>query len=158
MKVLVLTISDRASKGVYEDRSGPAVVKTLSDHFQQAAVVQQLIVPDEQESILKAFGDHGTCDIIITTGGTGIGPRDVTPEVTAGYCDRLIPGIAELLRAESYRQTPNAMLSRGIAGIKGNTIIINLPGSPKAAAFCTGLLIPVLSHALDMIRQEGHEA
>lgn len=96
-------------------------------------------------------------DGIITTGGTGLSPRDISPEVTAVYCDRAIPGTAEMLRAKSYRQTPNAMLSRGVTGMKAKTLIINLPGSVKAAEFCTKIIAPILAHAVKMARGEGHK-
>ena len=155
MKVLVLTISDRASQGVYEDESGPAIEKALTFTVPEAQV-ELCIVPDEKEKIIEAFQTHLDKDAIITTGGTGIGPRDITPDVTEEVCDKLVPGIAEYLRSESCTQTINAVLSRGTAGIKGNTVIVNLPGSVKGAQFCTKLLIPVIQHAMKMIRGEGH--
>ncbi len=155
MKVLVLTISDRASQGVYEDKSGPAIKEILIEKLPEVSV-DSLIVPDEEEAILNAFSTHNDRDVIITTGGTGIGPRDITPDVTEKFCDRLIPGIAEYLRSESIKQTINAVISCGIAGVKGKTIIINLPGSVKGAAFCTELLIPIILHAVKMVRGEGH--
>ncbi len=155
MKVLVLTISDRASRGIYEDKSGPAIEEILVEKLQEVSV-ERLIVPDEEEAILNAFSIHNDKEVIITTGGTGIGPRDITPDVTKKYCDRLIPGIAEYLRSESIKQTINAVISRGIAGVKDTTIIINLPGSVKGAAFCTELLIPIVLHAVKMVRGEGH--
>jgi molybdopterin adenylyltransferase len=155
MRVLVLTISDRASKGLYEDLSGPAIERVLTERLGDVEI-QRCIVPDERRAILQALNEAQSVDLVITTGGTGLSPRDITPEVTTEYCDRSVPGIAEILRAESYRQTPNAMLSRGVAGMRGNTLIVNLPGSVAAAEFCTNLLAPVLSHALRMARGEGH--
>lgn len=155
MKVLVLTISDRASAGQYEDRSGPAAEKLIRSKISEADV-HRAIVPDEPAEIRKAFESNLFCDCIITTGGTGISPRDITPEVTQSFCDRLIPGITEILRSESYKQTPHAMLSRGVAGIKGNTVIVNLPGSVKAVEFCLELLLPVLMHGLEMMKGKGH--
>ena len=139
MKILVLTISDRATEGVYEDRSGPAVEKVL-------------LATDIEE----ALGKDAEHDVILTTGGSGIGPRDNAPDVTMSFCDRSIPGIAEYLRSESCKETLNAVLSRGIAGYKGTTIIINLPGSVKGAVFCAELLVPILPHACDMILGKGH--
>ena len=155
MKILVLTISDRASEGVYEDRSGPAVEKVLDEEF-PGAEIERLIVSDEAAEIEGAFEKHADYDVILTTGGSGIGPRDNTPDVTMSFCDRMIPGIAEYLRSESCKETLNAVLSRGVAGYKGTTIIVNLPGSVKGAAFCAELLVPILPHACDMIRGKGH--
>jgi molybdopterin adenylyltransferase len=155
VKALVLTVSDRASKGVYEDGSGPAIERVLRERFPDAAVTRK-IVPDEKPVIVRALEEGLENDFIITTGGTGLSPRDVTPEATLEFCDRSIPGISEILRAESYRQTPNAMLSRGTAGMKGSTVIINLPGSVRAAEFCAGILAAVMPHILKMVRGEGH--
>jgi molybdopterin adenylyltransferase len=118
--------------------------------------IRQEIVPDEVQAINEAFEAHTDADFILTTGGTGISSRDVTPEATRSYCERELPGIAEALRAESYRETPTAVLSRGIAGIRGNTIIVNFPGSVKAVRLCTRVLIPIMEHALGMLRGEGH--
>ncbi len=155
MTVAVITISDRASRGEYEDLSGPEIEKVLHQHL-PGVVVQRHIVPDEPDEITAAFGRFAESDFIITTGGTGIGPRDVTPEVTAAYCDRLLPGIAETLRAESYRETPQAMLSRGMAGVRKETVIVNFPGSVKAVRLCAGLLVPVMEHAVKMLHGGGH--
>ncbi|MCD6380571.1 MogA/MoaB family molybdenum cofactor biosynthesis protein [bacterium] len=155
MRVLVLTISDRASVGVYEDRSGPAVEESLSRNIPDAEIERQ-IVPDEKAKIEEVLSGNLDKDVIITTGGTGLGPRDITPDVTIGFCDRLIPGIAEYLRTESLKETLNAVLSRGVAGIKDQTIIINLPGSVKGASFCAELLPSILRHALAMVHGEGH--
>jgi molybdopterin adenylyltransferase len=155
MKVLALTVSDRASKGIYEDLSGPAIEKILLDRFAEISVIRK-IVPDEKTVIIRAFESGLENDFIITTGGTGLSPRDITPEATIEFCERTIPGIAEYLRAESVKQTPNAVLSRGVAGMKGNTIIINLPGSVRAVEFCMELLGPILPHALKMAMGKGH--
>ena len=155
MRVLVLTVSDRAAVGVYEDKSGPEVTAVLAGSFPDAAIASA-VVPDEKASIRAAFEANAACDCIITTGGTGLSPRDVTPEATSAYCDRMVPGIAEMLRRESLRQTPYAALSRGVAGMKGGCIIINLPGSASGAAFCTELLVPLLRHAFDIRDGKGH--
>ena len=155
MEILVLTISDRASKGIYKDKSGPAVEAVLKKYL-QSITVSRAIVPDERRAILGAFKKNLHCDFIITTGGTGLSARDITPETTASFCDRLIPGISEILRIESWKQTPHAMLSRGVAGQKGKTLIINLPGSVSGAGFCAKLLIPVIQHGAEMVRGEGH--
>ena len=155
MEILVLTVSDRASRGEYDDRSGPAIKSILSEAFPDA-LIQGLIVSDERLAINKVFASHADKDFIITTGGTGLSPRDVTPEATLKFCERLVPGIAEMLRMESRKETPYAALSRGVAGMKGKCIIINLPGSVKAAMFCARLLVPLLPHALAMRDGKGH--
>ena len=157
MKVTVITISDRAAEGIYKDLSGPEIESMVKESFPGVQVSRQ-IVPDQREDILAAFDSQWSAEVdyIITTGGTGISPRDITPEVTAEYCDRELPGIAEILRAESYRETRNAMLSRGYAGLKGNTFIVNFPGSLNAVRLCTKLLIPVMEHGLKMLRGGGH--
>jgi molybdopterin adenylyltransferase len=153
--VSVITISDRASRGEYPDRSGPEIVSILREAFPEVRVATE-VVPDESEAIVAAFQRHLQADFILTTGGTGVSDRDVTPEATRGYCERELPGIAEALRAESYKETPAAVLSRGVAGIRGDTIIVNFPGSVKAVRLCTRVLIPVMEHALSMLRGEGH--
>ena len=155
MKILVLTISDRASEGVYEDRSGPAVEEVLQAGITGAGI-ERLVVPDDETRIEQAFEEHLGMDVILTAGGSGIGPRDVTPDVTVRFCDSLIPGIAEHLRRESYRETPYALLSRAVAGRKGRTIIVNLPGSVKGARFCAELLVEILPHACAMVRGKSH--
>ena len=155
MRVLVVTVSDRASEGVYEDRSGPAMAEVLREKL-PGVQVERTVVPDDPARIEQALVAGLAFDAVITTGGTGVGPRDVTPDVTARFCDRLLPGIAEILRSESYKQTPTAMLSRAVAGMKGETVIVNVPGSVKGARFCAGLLAPVLDHALRMRAGEGH--
>jgi molybdopterin adenylyltransferase len=153
--VSVITISDRASRGEYQDRSGPEIVSILREKVPGVDVSAE-VVADEVPAILEAFRRHSHADFILTTGGTGISARDVTPEATRSYCERTLPGIAEILRAESYRQTPMAVLSRAVAGIKGNTIIVNFPGSIKAVRLCTRVLLPVMEHALDMLHGQGH--
>ena len=155
MTVTVLTISDRASRGIYEDRSGPEIEAVLRARL-PGIEIRREIVADEKAEIEAAFGRHAQVDFILTTGGTGIGPRDVTPEVTASWCDRELAGIAEALRARSLAETPMAMLSRGTAGIKGRTIVVNFPGSVKAARLSAETLAPVMEHALAMLRGEGH--
>ncbi len=156
MKAAVITISDRASKGIYEDKSGPEIVSILKESVPECEV-ETLIIPDEREEILSAFKHFSRYDFIFTTGGTGIGPRDFTPEVTQDYCDKELPGISETIRAFSYKETQSAMLSRGYSGMKGNTIIVNFPGSVKAVQLCTKVVGPVMKHAVKMIKGEGHE-
>jgi molybdopterin adenylyltransferase len=153
--VSVITISDRASRGEYPDRSGPEIVSILREAFPDSEISTE-VVPDESRAIVAAFRRHGSADFILTTGGTGVSERDVSPEATREYCDRELPGIAEILRAESYKETPTAVLSRGVAGIRGSTVIVNFPGSVKAVRLCTRVLIPVMEHALSMLRGEGH--
>ena len=155
MTVSVITISDRASRGEYPDRSGPEIVSILREAFPEVRIDTE-VVPDEAMAIVAAFQRHKQADFILTTGGTGVSGRDVTPEATRGYCQRELPGIAEVLRAESYKETPTAVLSRGAAGIKGKTIIVNFPGSVRAVRLCTRVLIPVMEHALSMLHGEGH--
>ncbi len=155
MKVLVLTVSDRVSAGVYRDRSGPAVEKVLREKIPGSSI-ERKTVPDEKRRILEVFRGSGEFDVIITTGGTGLGPRDITPEATDEFCERAVPGIAEYLRARSFEQTPNAALSRGAAGIAAGTLIVNFPGSEKGAVFCAGIISEVLEHALEMMRGSGH--
>ncbi|WP_319416508.1 MogA/MoaB family molybdenum cofactor biosynthesis protein [Marispirochaeta aestuarii] len=155
MKLSVITISDRASRGEYQDLSGPAIMELLRDSFPEADI-RNVIVPDDADALLSAFTAHANADYILTTGGTGISPRDITPETTEKWCEKALPGIAELLRAKSYEETPNALFSRGYAGIRGKTIVVNFPGSVKAVRFCTALLVPVMEHGVRMLRGEGH--
>ena len=155
MKVCVLTVSDRASRGEYEDLSGPAIEEILAAGL-SGAEIRRIIVPDEEENLTRALDDAADCDFILTTGGTGLGPRDITPDVTARWCEKPLPGISEILKTESYRETPQAMLSRGYAGIRGKTVVVNFPGSVKAVKLCTRILLPVMEHAVSMLRGGGH--
>jgi molybdopterin adenylyltransferase len=153
VKVAVLTVSDRASAGTYEDGSGPAVeaAVTAADH----EVVARDLVPDEIDRIaaaLTAWADAGAIDLILTTGGTGLGPRDVTPEATRTVIEREAPGIAEAMRAHGRALTPFAALSRQVAGTRGACLIVNLPGSPKAAVESLDAVLPILGHAVEMLR------
>jgi molybdopterin adenylyltransferase len=153
--VSVLTISDRASRGEYEDLSGPEIESILKESYPECRV-RRHIVPDDKGPIRKALEDFQGDDYIITTGGTGISPRDITPEICQEYCSKDLPGIAEILRSESYKETPQAMLSRGYAGLKDQTIVVNFPGSVKAVRLCTRVLIPIMDHSGKMFRSEGH--
>lgn len=155
MKFAVITVSDRASSGVYEDKSGPAIVAALRGRFPDAEIERE-VVPDGVESVVASFARHGGADWILTTGGTGPAPRDQTPEATARWCDRMLPGVAEYLRSQSLEQTPYAVFSRGIAGMRGSQFVVNFPGSVEAAEFCVGLLLPLLEHGVAMARGEGH--
>ncbi|MDP2790906.1 MAG: MogA/MoaB family molybdenum cofactor biosynthesis protein [Rectinemataceae bacterium] len=155
MKIAVITVSDRASKGIYADLSGPAVEQVLLAGC-PGAVIERAIVPDGKESVYDALMRHADADWIITTGGTGPSPRDQTPEATARYCDRLMPGIAEYFRSRSLEQTPFAVFSRGIAGMRGPQYVVNFPGSVKAAAFHAEILAPLLDHGTSMALSQGH--
>ena len=155
MKAAVITISDRASRGIYEDLSGPEIESILNE-IVPSCKTERVIVPDEENDILEALKSFKGYDFILTTGGTGIGPRDVTPNITEKYCDRELPGISETLRAESLKETNSAMISRGYSGMKDKTIIVNFPGSVKAVRLCTNVIAPVMVHAVKMILGEGH--
>lgn len=155
LRVLVVTVSDRASRGEYEDLSGPAVEDSIRSAV-EACIVDRVIVSDDREPILHALGRGQTYDAVLTTGGTGIGPRDITPEITEAFCEREVPGIAEMLRSESRRETELAPLSRGYAGQKGNTLYVNLPGSTAGARSTAGLVAPLLVHARVMLAGGGH--
>jgi len=152
IRVAILTVSDRSFRGEREDASGPALAGAIKELSWQ--VISQEILPDEQDQIaewLRQVCDTGMVDIILTTGGTGFAPRDVTPEATLAVCDRLAPGLAEAMRAESLKITTHAMLSRAQAGIRKNTLIINLPGSPRAAVENFTIIKPVLGHAVELL-------
>ncbi len=137
--------------------SGPAIREALpAGTFE---VCSECIVADDRDAIIRELvrlSDGCACDLIFTTGGTGLGPRDITPEATASVCERLIPGLGELMRAEGQRHTPNAMLSRSIAGLRGRTLIINLPGSPRAVRESLEAITGILPHAVEMIHGGGH--
>jgi molybdopterin adenylyltransferase len=157
VKVAVVAISDRASRGEYADLTGPEIERLVLALYPQA-VVSRRLVPDESVEIraaLEACVSDGA-DIVLTTGGTGLSPRDVTPETTRAFCDREIPGIEETLRAQSLADTPAAMLSRGYAGMRGSCLVVNFPGSMNAVRRCMGVFGPVMEHALRMVRGEGH--
>lgn len=156
IRAAVLTVSDRSSRKERADASGPAVAEVLSRL--PAEVEQQVVVPDEQRLISRAlchFSDVLGLDLVVTTGGTGVDPRDVTPEATWEVIDREVPGMAEAMRAESRRKVPAAMLSRAVAGVRGKTLIVNLPGSPGGARENLEVLLPVLPHAIEKIHGMG---
>jgi len=155
----ILTVSDRSSRGERVDASGPTLVELVQSQGWQ--LTGQKIVPDEIEEIriaLKTWADSGNMDVILTTGGTGFAPRDVTPEATRAVVERFTPGLDEAMRAASLQVTPHAMLSRSISGIRSRTLIINLPGSPKGASENLQVVFPVLEHAVKLLRDEdaGH--
>ncbi len=156
--VAVLTMSDKGHRGERVDESGPLIQQMMETHG--AKVVQYALVPDEKVMIsatLNLWVDRGDIDLILTNGGTGLGPRDNTPEATLAVVDRLVPGLAELMRAESYKKTPAGVLSRGVAGLRGHTLIVNLPGSPKAVKECLEAILPAIPHAIEMAKGEASE-
>lgn len=155
ISVLIVTASDRASTGGYEDLSGPAVERELRAALGECRI-ERVIVPDDDDALRDAFTRGTSFDVVLSTGGTGLGPRDRTPDVTRAHCERDLPGIAEMLRAESRKTVPTAVLSRAYSGVRGSTIYINLPGSPGGAADCARLVAPLLPHALSMLRGGSH--
>ncbi|MCX5638131.1 MAG: MogA/MoaB family molybdenum cofactor biosynthesis protein [Planctomycetota bacterium] len=157
IRVAILTVSDSCALGKREDISGQAIEDMLSrDKFE---ICEKRIVPDDQDAIageLMYFSDEAGFDLVFTTGGTGLGPRDVTPEATVSVCERIVPGLGEVMRVEGLKRTPNAILSRGMAGTRRNTLVINLPGSPSAVRECLELIVGILPHAVEMMRGGGH--
>lgn len=158
IRAAVVTISDKGYTGQREDVSGPVLADLVRE--MGAEVVRRDVVPDEREEIVRllvGLADEMTVDLVLTTGGTGVTPRDVTPEATKAVVDLEMPGLAEVLRFEGYRRTPLAVISRGVAGIRGQTLIVNLPGSPNAVREGMETLSPILPHAIRMIRGEHTE-
>jgi len=154
----ILTISDKGSRGEREDRSGPVIREDVT--AAGFAVADYEVVPDAKDAIagrLAAWADGGVVDIILTTGGTGLSRRDVTPEATLAVIEREVPGLAEAMRAKSLEKTPMAVLSRAVAGQRGNCLIINLPGSPRAVRECLEVVLPALAHAVAIIKGEVTE-
>jgi len=154
LRIAILTISDRSSRGEREDLSGPALVAAANQNGWN--VVATRIIPDDIgqiKAVFEEWSDADAADIILSTGGTGFAPRDVTPEATQAVIDRPAPGLAEAMRQASLRITPHAMLSRAVTGIRKRTIIINLPGSPKAALENLATIQAVLPHAVDLLRE-----
>jgi len=154
----ILTISDKGAQGQRYDKSGEVIRDSLSSL--DSHVVKYEIIPDEVAVIagkLTEWADEGNVDVILTTGGTGLSDRDVTPEATLSIVDKLVPGFAEAMRAKTFEITPMAMLSRATAGVKGKCLIINLPGSPKAARECLEVILPAIPHAIEIIKGEVTE-
>jgi molybdopterin adenylyltransferase len=155
VKIGIITVSDKGFKGEREDLSGKAIRDIV-----KADAYEYLIVPDELEDISRAiieFIDQKACNVVFTTGGTGLSSRDVTPEATRQVIDREIPGIAEAMRLESYKVKKTAVLSRAIAGHRGKSLVINLPGSPKAVKECLEIVLPVIPHALEVLEKGSAE-
>ncbi len=157
MRIGILTVSDRAYEGVYEDESGPALIEMVKEHLRQDTDLYH-ICPDNFSEIKRALEkwcDDAHMDLILTTGGTGFAPRDVTPEATRAALEREAPGLVHAMLDASLKKTPHAMLSRMAAGIRGRTLIVNLPGSPQAARENLLTILPALPHALELVRGGG---
>ena len=161
MKIGRVTISDRASVGVYADRSGPEIERILRAQFGADAQFVAAVLPDEVEvisSMLRELADHEHCDLIVTTGGTGITPRDVTPEATRAVLEKELPGFGELMRMQSFARVRTAILSRAVAGTRGRSLIVNLPGKPSAVAECLEVLADAIREGVAHLRGEDPHA
>jgi molybdopterin adenylyltransferase len=159
MRIAVVTISDSVSSGKHEDRSGPAVANRCKELGWQ--IVASTVLRDDRsaiETLLKEMAGAASADVILTTGGTGLGPRDVTPEATMAVVERLIPGFSEHMRSEGTKKIPRAILSRAVAGIRGETIIINLPGSPRGAVDSLDAIAELLPHAVAVLHGARHDS
>ena len=157
MKIGRITVSDRASAGIYEDRSGPEIETVLREFLGGAAEFESAIVPDETDLIsaaLKKFADELKCDLIVTTGGTGLSARDVTPEATRAVLERELPGFGEIMRVQSFAKVWTAILSRAVAGTRGKSLIVNLPGKPSAVRECLEILAPAIREGVAHLRGE----
>ncbi len=154
IKIGILTVSDRASKGIYEDLSGKAIEETLNSYLISGWEKVYRLIPDEQEQIEAALielADQEKCCLIVTTGGTGPALRDVTPEATEAVCAKMLPGFGEQMRAISLQYVPTAILSRQTAGVRGNSLILNLPGKPKSIKECLDAVFPAIPYCIDLI-------
>jgi len=154
IRIGVITASDRASAGIYEDISGMAIQETMQEYLVSDFDIVYRCIPDEQatiEAALKALCDEEGCCLVVTTGGTGPAPRDVTPEATENVCDKMMPGFGELMRQVSLQYVPTAILSRQTAGIRGKSLIINLPGKPKSIRECLDAVFPAVPYCIDLI-------
>lgn len=156
MRVGILTISDRASRGEYVDLSGPALREIVKKYFDEEVEIDEIVPDDSRKisSMLKKWCDREKLDLILTTGGTGFAPRDITPEATLSVIQKQAPGLIYAMIADSLKKTPHAMLTRMVAGIRGSTLIVNLPGSPQAAVENLQVILPTLPHALELL--SGH--
>ena len=153
-KIGILTVSDRASAGVYEDLSGKAIISVLGEYIKSEWESVYVVIPDEQpliEEALKDMADTQGCCLIVTTGGTGPALRDVTPEATEAVCEKMMPGFGELMRQVSLKYVPTAILSRQTAGIRGKALIINLPGKPKSIKECLDAVFPAVPYCIDLL-------
>ena len=154
----ILTISDKSSRGERQDRSGEVIREVLSE--MDVSIANYDTVPDEKDLVVEKlveWADKDNLDVVVTTGGTGLTPRDVTPEATLAVVDRIVPGFAEAMRAESLKKTPHAMLSRAVVGTRGKCLIVNLPGSPKAVRECLEVILPALPHAVETLKGQAGE-
>jgi len=157
IKIAILTVSDSCAQGKREDISGQTIKDILTKNGFE--ICDRRIVADNREAIaneLKFFSDETDVDVVITTGGTGLGPRDITPEATDSVCEIIVPGLSEIIRARGWEKTKNAVLSRGVAGIRRKTLIVNLPGSAKGAKESLEVILDVLPHAVEMMLGDGH--
>ncbi|UCC22128.1 MAG: MogA/MoaB family molybdenum cofactor biosynthesis protein [Planctomycetota bacterium] len=157
IKAAILTVSDSCAGGKREDESGQAIEESLAGCGFE--VCERRIAADDAEAVvndLKFLCDKAAVEVVLTTGGTGLGSRDVTPEATSSVCERMVPGLSEMIRAEGLKKTRNAVLSRGVAGIRNKTLIVNLPGSPKGAKESLEIILDVLPHAVEMMLGGGH--
>jgi molybdopterin adenylyltransferase len=160
----IVTVSDRASAGVYEDRSGPAIAAYLQEALASPWRAETRLIADERaeiEAALRRLADEAGCCLVLTTGGTGPAPRDVTPEATEAVCERMMPGFGELMRTESLNYVPTAILSRQTAGLRGSTLFVNLPGKPASIRQCLDAVFPAIPYCIDLIggpRLETREA
>jgi len=153
-RIGIVTVSDRASAGVYDDISGKAIIETLNDYLVSEWEPIYEVIPDEQdviEATLIKMADELDCSLIVTTGGTGPAKRDVTPEATEAVCDRMMPGFGELMRAESLKFVPTAILSRQTAGLRADSLIVNLPGKPKSIRECLDAVFPAIPYCIDLM-------
>ena len=163
LRIGIITVSDRSARGERPDESGPALEKAIT--AQGWRVERRIIVPDDLislQNLIASWADSGDLDVIFTTGGTGFSPRDITPEATLAVIERPAPGLAEAMRAASLQVTPHAMLSRALAGIRKRTLIVNLPGSPKGAEENLQVVVPVIPHAVQLLKEDpraevGHQ-
>jgi molybdopterin adenylyltransferase len=153
-RIGIVTVSDRASQGIYQDRGGPAIHEYLQSTLTSPWESVQRVIPDELKQVvatLEELADHERCCLIITTGGTGPAPRDISPEATEAVCQKMLPGFGELMRSVSLTKVPTAILSRQTTGIRGASLILNLPGQPKAIAECLDAVFPAIPYCLDLI-------
>lgn len=153
-KIGVVTVSDRASQGIYDDLSGKAIAETLTAYLTSPWQMEYRVIPDEQplieQTLIELVDQHGCC-LVVTTGGTGPAKRDVTPEATEAVCDRMMPGFGELMRQESLKYVPTAILSRQTAGLRGSSLIVNLPGKPSAIRQCLDAVFPAIPYCIDLM-------
>ncbi len=154
MKIARVTLSDRAASGIYADESGPEIERVIAQHFAERLEWVRVVLPDDRaglEQALRRLTDEEQCLLVVTTGGTGPSPRDITPEATRAVLDKELPGFGEVMRMQSYSKVKTAILSRATAGVRGRALIINLPGRPRAIGECLPLLTPAIAEALDHI-------